>query len=207
MALPTLLAPLDEDRRQLVAVLDLLADTSEPEVRADLAGELVRLSARYEDAKERALYPSLRRRAGSEAQLRQGEEDVAAVRTAMVEIRNRTRHVKPVNAHADDPEGFEQSLDALIAAVHRHLDHEDREVLPLVDALSPAEQRELGRKLERAVAHATTHPDPPHNPIVRAAETIGDKVDRALNDTSTTSHPGVEQLPDREPHSERPDES
>ena len=40
MALPTLLAPLDEDRRRLVAVLDLLADTPEPEARADLAGEL-----------------------------------------------------------------------------------------------------------------------------------------------------------------------
>ena len=50
MALPTLMAALHEDRRQLVAVLDLLAVTSEPETRADLAGELVRLSARYEDA-------------------------------------------------------------------------------------------------------------------------------------------------------------
>ena len=40
MALPTLMAPLHEDRRQLVAVLDLLAVTSEPETRADLAGEL-----------------------------------------------------------------------------------------------------------------------------------------------------------------------
>ena len=47
------------------------------------------------------------------------------------------------------------------------------------------------------MAHATTHPDPPHNPIGRAVATIGEKVDRALNDTSTTSHPGVEQLPER----------
>ncbi|HEX3565819.1 MAG TPA: hemerythrin domain-containing protein [Acidimicrobiales bacterium] len=201
MALPTLLAPLDEDRRQLVAVLDLLADTSEPEVRADLAGELVRLSARYEDAKERALYPALRRQGGAEAQLSRAEEDQAAVRSAMVEIRHRTRHVKPANAHADDPDGFEQSLDTLISTVHRHLDQEDREVLPLVDGLGPAEQQELGRKLERAVAHATTHPDPPHNALGRAVATIGEKVDRALNDTSTTSHPGVEQLP------ERPDDS
>jgi hemerythrin-like domain-containing protein len=205
MALPTLLAPLDEDRRQLVAVLDLLAETSDPEVRADLAGELVRLSARYEDAKERALYPALRGREGTDAPLSRAEEGHAAVRSAMVEIRTRTRHIKPANAHADDPEGFEQSLDTLINAVHRHLDQEDREVLSLVDGLGPAEQRELGRKLERAVAHATTHPDPPHNPIARAVTTIGEKMDRALNDTSTTSHPGVEQLADRQP--ERPDES
>ena len=124
----------------------------------------------------------------------------------MVEVRTRTRHIKPANAHADDPEGFEQSLDTLIGAVHRHL-QEDREVLPLVEGLDPADQRELGRKLERAVAHATTHPGPPHNPIGRAVATVGEKLDRALNDTSTTSHPGVEQLPDREPPPERPDES
>ncbi|HEX3796028.1 MAG TPA: hemerythrin domain-containing protein [Acidimicrobiales bacterium] len=205
MALPTLLAPLDEDRRQLVAVLDLLADTTDPEVRADLAGELVRLSARYEDAKERALYPPLRKQEGTGAQVGRAEEDQAAVRSAMVEVRNRTRHIKPANAHADDPEGFERSLDTLISAVHRHLDQEDREVLPLVDGLGPAEQRELGRKLERAVANATTHPDPPHNPLGRAVTTMGEKLDRALNDTSTTSHPGVDQLPDSEP--KRPDES
>lgn len=207
MALPTLLAPLDEDRRQLVAVLDLLADTSEPEARADLAGELVRLSARYEDAKERALYPALRGREGSEAPLSRAKADQADVRSAMVEVRTRTRHIKPANAHADDPEGFERSLDTLISAVHRHLDQEDREVLPLVDGLGPADRRELGHKLERAVAHATTHPDPPHNPIARAVTTIGEKMDRALNDTSTTSHPGVAQLPDRQPPPERPDES
>jgi hemerythrin-like domain-containing protein len=205
MALPTLLAPLDEDRRQLVAVLDLLVDTSEPEVRADLAGELVKFSARYEDAKERALYPALRGQEGTEAQLGRAEEDQAAVRSAMVEVRDRTRHIKPANAHADDPEGFEQSLDTLIAAVHRHLDQEDREVLPLVDTLDSAEQRELARKLERAVAHATTHPDPPHNPIGRAVATVGEKIDRTVNDTSTTSHPGIEQLPDSEP--EPPEQS
>lgn len=205
MALPTLLAPLDEDRRRLVAVLDLLADTSEPEVRAELADELVRLSARYEDAKERALYPALVGREGTGAELSRAEKDQAAVRSAMVEIRHRTRHVKPVNAHADDPQGFEQSLDTLIGAVHRHLDQEDREVLPLVDGLGPAEQQDLSRKLERAVAHATTHPHPPHNPIGRAAATIGEKIDRALNDRSTTSHPGLEQLPDSKPT--RPDGS
>jgi hemerythrin-like domain-containing protein len=205
MALPTLMAPLHEDRRQLVAVLDLLAVTSEPETRADLAGELVRLSARYEDAKQRALYPALRGQPGTEAPIARAEEDQAAVRSAMVEIRNRTRHVKPINTHADDAEGFEASLDALIDAIHSHLDQEDRELLPLVDALDPADQRELARKLERAVAHASTHPDPPHNPIGRAMATIGEKIDRAVNDTSTTWHPGVEQLPGDEP--DRPPES
>ncbi|HEX4219589.1 MAG TPA: hemerythrin domain-containing protein [Acidimicrobiales bacterium] len=205
MALPTLLAPLDEVRRRLVAVLDLLADTSEPETRADLAGELVQLSARYEDAKERALYPVLRKLPGSEAPMGRAEADQAAVRSAMVEMRNRTKHVKPINAHADDPEGFEESLDALIDAIHGHLDQEDRELLPLVERLDPAEQRELARNLERAVANASSHPDPPHNPIGRAMANLGEKIDRRVNDTSTTWHPGVQQLPDEDP--DRPGES
>jgi hypothetical protein len=74
-----------------------------------------------------------------------------------------------------------------------------------VDTLDPADQRELGRDIERAVAHATTLPDPPHNPVRRAVATIGEKFDRAINDTSTTWHPGVAQLPASEP--ERPGES
>jgi hypothetical protein len=198
MALPTLLAPLNEDRARLVAVLDLLADTAAPEARADLAGELVRVCARYEDAKERAVYPALRGQSGHSAAIDRAEDDQRAVRRAMVEIRNRTRHVKPINAHADDPEGFEQSLDALIDAVRRHVDQEDQELLPLVSGLDPAEQRELSRHLERAVATASTHPDPPHNPLGRAVAKLGERIDRTVNDTSTTWHPGVDRLPDSE---------
>ena len=181
MALPTLLA-LDEDRRQVVAILDLLGDTAEPEARADLAGGLVRVCARYEDEKERAVYPALRRQSDYPAELARAEDDQRRVRQAMVEIRNRTRHVKPINAHADDPERFEKSLDALIDAVGRHLGQEDRELFPLVARLDPADQEELSDHLERAVATASTHPDPTHNPIGRALASLGEKIDRTDDD-------------------------
>ncbi|HEY6622785.1 MAG TPA: hemerythrin domain-containing protein [Acidimicrobiales bacterium] len=197
MALPTPLAPLDEDLRQLVAVLDLLGETPEPEARADLAGELVRVCARYEDEKERALYPALRSQTDSPAALARAEEDQRAVRRAMVEMRNRTRHVKPINAHADDPEGFETSLDALADAVRRHLDQEDRDLFPLVARLDLADQEKLSDQLERSVATASTHPDPPHNRIGRALANLGEKIDRAVNDTSTAWHPGMDRLPNR----------
>jgi hypothetical protein len=205
MALPTLLATLGEDRRRLGAVLDLLADTPEPEARADLADELVRVCARYEDAKERAVYPALRGQTGHTAAIARAEDDQRAVRRAMVEIRNRTRHVKPINAHADDPQGFEESLDTLIDAVHRQVDQEDQELLPLVSRLDPAEQQELSHHLERAVAKASTHSDPPHNPLARAVANLGERIDRTFNDTSTAWHPGVDQLPD--PEHEQPGEN
>jgi hypothetical protein len=47
--LPTSLVPLEENRRQLFATLDLLDQTSDLITRADLASELVGISARYEE--------------------------------------------------------------------------------------------------------------------------------------------------------------
>jgi hypothetical protein len=98
------------------------------------------------------------------------------------------------------PQGFEASLETLIEAVHRHLDHEDRELLPLVEFLDPSDQQELSHTIERAVAHATTHPDPPHNPVGRAMVNLGEKIDRSFNDISTPWHPGLEQLADKDAH-------
>jgi hypothetical protein len=88
-------------------------------------------------------------------------------------------------------------LDALIDAVRRHLDQEDRDLFPLVARLDPADQERLSDHLERAVATASTHPDPPHNRIGRALANLGEKIDRAVNDTSTAWHPGMDRLPDR----------
>ena len=88
-------------------------------------------------------------------------------------------------------------MDALIDAVGRHLEQEDRELLPLVARLDPAEQEELSDHLERAVATASTHADPPHNPIGRALANLGEKIDRTVNDTSTAWHHGMDRLPDR----------
>ena len=48
---------MDEDRRRLIAILDLLDASTEAVIRADLAVELVGVAARYEDVKERAVYP------------------------------------------------------------------------------------------------------------------------------------------------------
>ncbi|HWE70456.1 MAG TPA: hypothetical protein VG205_08840, partial [Acidimicrobiales bacterium] len=121
------------------------------------------------------------------------------------EVRRRTIHVKPLNAHADDPDGFEAALGSLIAAVRAQLDYEDNQLLPLVERFNVEDRGDLRRHMEQAVAHASSHPDPPHNPIGRAVANLKEKLDRVVNDSSTTWHPGLERLqrggdPDTERH-------
>jgi signal transduction histidine kinase len=202
--LPPVLAPLDDDRRSIERVLDVLEDTSQPEVRADLAGELVRVGARYQDAMERGLYTILRNRSGPSPELEEAERRQHRLREAMNEIRRRTLHLKPLNAHADDPEGFEAALGSLIAAVRAQLDYEDHQLLPLVERFNVEDRGDLRRHMEHAVAHASSHPDPSHNPIGRAVANLKEKLDRVANDTSTPWHPGWERLErEGEPGSER----
>lgn len=55
--LPRTLEPMQDDRNQLVSIVEELEGPLEAEDRADLAGELVRFCARYEDIKEQAVYP------------------------------------------------------------------------------------------------------------------------------------------------------
>jgi len=202
--LPAVLAPLDDDRRSIERVLGVLEATSEPEVRADLAGELVRLAARYQNAMERGLYTILRNRSGHSPEVEEAERRQHRLREAMNEIRRRTLHLKPLNAHADDPDGFEAALGTLIAAVRAQLDYEDNQLLPLVEQLNVEDRGDLRRHMEHAVAHASSHPDPPHNPIGRAVANLKERLDRVVNDASTTRHPGLERLKrEGEPGSER----
>src|ERR1035437_424331 len=100
--LPASLVPLEENRRQLFATLDLLDQTSELITRADLASELVGISARYEDVKARVVYPALRASGAGGKEIDRAEQDQRSVRDALSDIRRRTQHIKPDYVHADD---------------------------------------------------------------------------------------------------------
>jgi hypothetical protein len=115
-------------------------------------------------------------------------------REAMVEVRRRTRHAKPINAHAEDPEGFDRALDDLIAAIKHTSAHEHDDLILLVNRLDPEMSDDLHRRVERAVGHASLHPNLPHNPIARRIASVVERIDRAVNDDSTTSHTALDQL-------------
>ena len=194
MPLPPALEPLQNDRDQIVAILDRLSGPLEAVDRADLAGELVRFGARYQSVMDQAVYPMLREQFGDVPDLRRASDDGEALRESLAEVRRRTRHTKPINAHIDDPEGFDQALDELWRAASSSLVHEEEDLQPLVGRLDAAARDELHSRVDHAVAHASVHPNPPQNPIARAVVSIGEKIDRAVNDVSTTTHPAAEDV-------------
>jgi hypothetical protein len=194
--LPASLVPLTEIRGQLRAVLDLLDQEREPTPRADLATELVGVSARYEDVVDRVVYPALREISQDQPQLDRAESDQVAIREALADLRHRTQNVKPSNVHVSDPEGFEELLDRLVDSIRMHLDHEDEMLFPLLDQLSGPQADELRDDVEQAVAHASTSPHPPHSTVGRAVMGVMEKLNRKVHDQSTVSHPEIDQLHD-----------
>jgi hemerythrin-like domain-containing protein len=191
--IPYVLEPMAEDRRELFTILDLLEKNEDHVVRADLASELVGTCSRYEDVKERVVYPALERLVGDEGELEQGEDDRQAVREALLAIRKQTLHVKPAYVHLDDP-GFEDTLDHLIELIHGHVEHEDGILFPALAALSAEERESLRSEVEHGVAHASTYPNPPRHLLGRAIVAVIEKLERGLDDESTPWHPGIELL-------------
>jgi len=192
--IPYVLEPLAEIRRQLFTILDLLEQSEDPVVRADLASELVGACSRYEDVKARVIYPALERLVGDEEELSRGDEDRRDVREALLEIRKRTRNVKPINAHLEDPEGFEAALDDLVALIHSHVEHEDGILFPALAGLGADDRGQLRSEVEDGVAHASTYPNPPKHLLGRAVVAVIEKIERGPQDESDSYHPGVELL-------------
>jgi hypothetical protein len=194
--LPAPLVPLEENRRELLATLGLLDDSVESTVRADLASELVGICSRYEDVKDRVVYPALRAMSADSVEIGRAEEDQRAVREALSEIRNRTLHVKPQNVHADDPVGFEKALRDAIETIRGHIEHEDELLFPMLGELDAQASAELRQNVEHAIAHASTHPNPRHNPLGRAVVAVEEWLEKGTRDESTPWHPGVDKLDD-----------
>jgi hypothetical protein len=192
--LPPSLVPLEANRRELFATLDLLDQTTEPVIRADLASELVGISARYEDVKARVVYPALRHGGADSQEVDRAEEDQRSVRDGLSDIRQRTQHVKPDYVHADDPEGFEHALRTLVEAIRVHTEHEDSVLFPVLVELDPRASEDLLANVEQAVKHASTHPNPPQNRVGRAIVAVNEKLERSVKDESTQQHPGVDEI-------------
>jgi hypothetical protein len=192
--LPIALEPLEELRETLLTSIRLLETEQDGTVRADLASETVGIAARYEDVKERVVYPALRRVSAPQEMLDQAEMQQGKVRTSLEEVRRRTRHVKPNDVFADDPEGTEQAIETMVADLRRHLSDEDAGILPVLARLDPESSRRLRSDVGKALATASTHPAPPHSRIGRVMVALHEKLERDVKDESTPVHPGVTKL-------------
>ena len=96
--------------------------------------------ARYENVIHEVVYPALDGMVLAPSDLERGESDNRQARDALVDVHDRMKHVKPINAHADDPEGFERSVEVLVELVDSHLDHEDQVLLPWHPGLDAVEE-------------------------------------------------------------------
>jgi hypothetical protein len=192
--LPDTLELLTENRREILAILDALDGERDPTPRADLAGELIGSSARYEDVMDRVVYPALRNIKSDWPELDRAEADQATIRDLLSELRGRTQHVKPANVHASDPEGFEDLVDRLVDSERAQLDREDEALFPLLSQLGGPEADALSDDVRQAVAHASTLPHPPHHALGRAVTGVMEKLNHVVHDQSTVSHPEIDKL-------------
>jgi hypothetical protein len=192
---PIVLEPMAEDRRRLLVVLDLIDESTDAVIRADLAGELVAVGSRYEDVKARAVYPALNGLVGNRVELDRAEAGQVEVRLALADIHARTSHVKPADAHLDDPAGFESALELLVSLTREHIAQEDAALFPMLSVLDDDEVLRLNDDVTHAVAHALSSPTPPENAIGRAAIAIAQKLDHLIeHDESDPWHPGLDKL-------------
>lgn len=195
-ALPRAVAPLQMERDRLDQIIEELGATDDSTTRADLAGELVRTSSRYEDVKDRCVYPALETMGTAVQVLVSIREDEASIRDAMDVIRKRTAHMSPTNVRADDPEGFDDALDDLLDGINKHLAREEQDLLPLLDGLSPDAAEDLAENVTNALKHASEKPKPSRHRIGRVIGNLGDTLDRTVEDASTPQHPGRDKLDD-----------
>jgi hypothetical protein len=191
-ALTRAVQPLQAERDRLDRIIEELCGTDDSTTRADLAAELVKSCSRYEDVKDRCVYPALEASGTLIQTLASIREDEASIRDAVEVIRKRTIHMSPMNVRADDPEGFDDALEGLLDIIQKHLKREEQDLFPLLDKLSPHAADELADNVTKALKHALDKPRPSHNRIGRAIGNLGTTL--TFEDASTPRHPGRDKL-------------
>jgi len=195
-ALPAPMRPLDEERTFLQQCLDAVDVAEDPAERADLAEGISLLAARYENVLADVFYPFLLETPENGGAVVKGQELLAQVRAAVKDMRAKTRNVKPINAHADDAEGFEVVLGTMTSSIRDLLDFENAQLFPLVAQLSPRDEARLNGQLVEQMTHETSLPDPSDNPVLRKLAEIRETLRLALHDESTRHHPGLDKVVD-----------
>lgn len=120
--LPAPMLAFNDERVRLKQMLDAVHQSSDPVERADLAAGIVDLVARYENIKSEVLYPFLAQLVVAQSTLDQAASQQEDVRAALSGIRARTRHVKPMYAHAEMGETIDRRISDESTPWHPGLD-------------------------------------------------------------------------------------
>jgi hypothetical protein len=182
----------------------MLGDDRDSVVRADLAIRLLESTAKYEDVIERVIRSELQAIVEDPEVVDRSIVQVEAIRSSLVKLRTYTENVKPSDVHAEDPAGFDHQLDALVGAIHEHLEFEEAELFPGLRQLDAVHSDALRQQVADAVSNASSHPHPPSSSIGRAIVGLGEKLSHGLHDESTAWHPGIDELHEelKDPHDE-----
>lgn len=191
---PTLqFAPLADERARIDRIVQRLHDTTDTTERADLASELVRAVARYEDIVERAVVPHMEDAVSADVIERHAEARVQ-LRDAMTVIHERTLHMDPRNVHSSDPDGFEQAIDEVLRSIEAHFPEEDRSIVSAIEKIDadPERREKLESDIANAAKHASERPHPPKTAIGRFVSNANVKLDHTFEDVATPHHPGAD---------------
>ncbi|MFD9893482.1 hemerythrin domain-containing protein [Amycolatopsis sp. NPDC059027] len=179
-----LVSVITEDHRAVERVFtELETGTSSPEQRKDLTDHVIAELVRHSVAEEQFMYPAARKHLPDGDELADHElAEHAEAESVMKELESK----KP-----DDPR-FEELLGKLIADIRHHVDEEESDLLPkLQAACSPEELADLGQKVLRAKKIAPTRPHPaapdrpPANLILAPGTAFVDKIRDALSGRRT----------------------
>lgn len=166
--------------KRIEAILSQL-DATPPSDLQDYFCQLREELVRHEVAEEVVVYPVLRERADN------GNEVADA---CIAEQSEAERALAAMESVQQDPDALRPRLEHLRSAVLAHAKHEERDVFALLTAsVDENELVEMGRRYERALVAAPTHPhphapdSPPGNkilgPIAALADHLRDAMSRA----------------------------
>jgi hemerythrin-like domain-containing protein len=147
------------------------AHAGDPEARREAVRRLVRELAVHAVIEEQFVYPALRE-AGAEERVLDALEEHHAVKLTLSEL----ERLPPSS------DRFAPKVRLLAESVRRHVEEEERELLPLLErTFEPGPRRTLGEALERAKRVAPTRPHPmapdtpPGNFVIGAFAAVYDR--------------------------------
>lgn len=174
---------IDDHRAFEAAFRELESGAGTPEHRKDLADHVVAELVRHSVAEEQFMYPAARKHLSHGDELADHEiEEHAKAEEIMKDLEG---------CEATDPR-FDQLVGQLVADVRHHIEEEEDDLLPKLNAACSAEELvSLGEKVEAAKKVAPTRPHPaapdrpPANLVLAPGTAFIDKIRDALSGRNT----------------------
>jgi hemerythrin superfamily protein len=179
-----LISVITQDHREVEAVFqELESGEGTPEHRRDLADHVIAELVRHSVAEEEYMYPAAREalEGGDELADHELEEHAEAEKL-----------MKQLDGLDPTDPRFDELLGTLMAEIRHHIEEEESDLLPKLEAACSEEQlRDLGEKVVRAKAMAPTHPHPsapdkpPANKLLAPGAALVDRMRDALSGRET----------------------